>query len=176
MLGLSGSSPDPEIPLYRFLDDGETFLSKSGDCGVLLESSGVDPDCMDRKQIDRITERIEDAFAVFDHRTLLHEIYFRRRVEELPATPCGSAALDEAERSRTASLTAGGLYEESLYYSILYLDPRAERNLWQAFRSKQLGSYFQRRKFQKLLISEVEESIEKLRHKRKSSCCSCATS
>jgi type IV secretory pathway VirB4 component len=143
------------------MDDGETVLAKAGDCLLMLESAGIDADCMDRKEIDRLAARMEDAFRVFDHRTVFHELYFRREVGEVPAARSGNATLDQAERSRMEGLRSQGLFEERLVYAVLYLDPRAERNLWQAFRNKQLASYFRRRQFQKLIIREIEESRER---------------
>jgi len=98
---------------------------------------------------------------------LFQEIYFRHEATGLSRSNCGNEMLDRVTASRTAHLKEEGLYSEALYYSILYLDPRAERNIWQALRNKQLRSYFQRRKFQELIEAEVEESRERLEQKTK---------
>src|SRR5713226_6109008 len=92
-------------------------------------------------------------------------IYFRHEATGLSRSNCGNDVLDRLTTSRMAHLKQEGLYSEALYYLILYLDPRAERNIWQALRNKQLRSYFQRRKFQELIEAEVEESRERLEQK-----------
>ena len=62
--------PNREIPLHRFLEDGKTFLTKSGDCGVLLEAGGIDPDCMDQTAKDHIADRMESAYPLIGIRSI----------------------------------------------------------------------------------------------------------
>ena len=96
--------PNREIPLHRFLEDARTFLTKSGDCGVLLEAGGIDPDCMGQNAIDHIAGRMESAYLCFDERTLFQEIYFRHEATGLSRSNCGNDMLDRVTASRMAHL------------------------------------------------------------------------
>ncbi len=162
---MKGAPPNREIALYGFLEDGKTFLTKSGDCGIVLECEGVDPECLGQAAVDRVADRLEAAFQIFDERTLFQELYFRHEHPPLDPALQGHPVLDRAARSRAEHLRRVGLFEERLFYVLLYLDPRAERNIWQALRNRQIGSYLRRRRFQELIEAEVRETRERLQQK-----------
>ena len=48
------------INLYGFVDD-HTFLTKSGDLGLVLAVDGVDDECLDADERDRVARRFEAA-------------------------------------------------------------------------------------------------------------------
>jgi len=51
------------VNLYGFLDD-QTFLTKSGEVGVVLAVNGVDDECLDADERDRVARRFEAALRV----------------------------------------------------------------------------------------------------------------
>src|ERR1700674_3698256 len=58
------------INLHGFVDD-RTFLTKSGDLGVVIAVEGVDDKCLDADQRDAVARRFEAALRVFDDHTRL---------------------------------------------------------------------------------------------------------
>ena len=46
------------VNLFGFVDE-RTFLTKSGDIGVVIRIRGVDDECLDPDQLDRIARRFE---------------------------------------------------------------------------------------------------------------------
>ncbi len=54
-----------QINLFGFVDDN-TFLTKSGDVGVVLAVKGVDYECLAAGEIDNYSKRLESAFKILD--------------------------------------------------------------------------------------------------------------
>src|ERR1700687_3270796 len=80
------------INLYGFVDD-QTFLTKSGDLGVVLAVDGVDDECLDADDRERVARRFEAALRVFDEHThLLQYVIKRHRLPDPPAPHSGSRA------------------------------------------------------------------------------------
>src|SRR6266481_167839 len=51
------------VSVYGFLDD-QVFLTKGGDVGVVLSVEGVDYECLDYRQTDNLTKRLESALRL----------------------------------------------------------------------------------------------------------------
>ncbi len=60
-----------QINLYGFIDE-HTFLTKTGDVGVLLEVQGLDYESLDSGSVDTYTKRLESAMRLFDDRCRLY--------------------------------------------------------------------------------------------------------
>ena len=60
------------VNLFSFVDS-DTFLTKSGDVGVVLRVRGVDHECLDPDQLDHIGRRFEATLKVFDERFRLYQ-------------------------------------------------------------------------------------------------------
>src|SRR5713101_5530736 len=58
-------SLNEQINLFGFVDN-HTFLTKSGDAGVVLAVKGVDYECLASREIDNYTKRLESAFKILD--------------------------------------------------------------------------------------------------------------
>lgn len=54
-------SLNEQVNLFGFIDD-HTFLTKSGDVGVVLAVAGVDYECLASADVDNYTKRLESAF------------------------------------------------------------------------------------------------------------------
>src|SRR5947208_6218071 len=72
------------INLHGFVDD-HTFLTKSGDLGLVLAVDGVDDECLDADERDCVARRFEAALRVFDdHTRLLQYVIKRPRLPDFP--------------------------------------------------------------------------------------------
>jgi type IV secretion system protein TrbE len=60
------------INLYGFWDD-ETFLTKSGDLGMVLRVKGIDYESLDHASRDHAVKRLEAASRAFDSRVRVYQ-------------------------------------------------------------------------------------------------------
>src|SRR3954462_10551616 len=90
-------SLNQQINLFGFIDD-HTFLTKSGDLGVVLAVKGVDYECLDANGIDHCSRRLESAFKVLDDSCRIYQYLFKRNDPKIPhclyANPVVSAAIE----------------------------------------------------------------------------------
>src|SRR5438309_11796739 len=69
-------SLNEQINLFGFVDD-HTFLTKSGDVGVVLAVKGVDYECLASSEIDNYTKRLESAFKILDDKCRIYQYLFK---------------------------------------------------------------------------------------------------
>ena len=72
-----------QINLYGFWDE-HSFLTKSGDLGVVLKIGGIDYESLDHAGRDYAVKRVEAAFRSLDDKTRLYQILFKRNRPEIP--------------------------------------------------------------------------------------------
>jgi type IV secretion system protein TrbE len=118
------------LNLYGFIDE-HTFLTKTGDLGVILEVRGVDYECLDGATLDGLTKRLESALKLFDENYRVYQYLFKRNNETIPYKLYGSPVVDAAIRNRIAYLAskADTLFSLSIYYVVLYEGFRPSRRL-----------------------------------------------
>src|ERR1700733_13158046 len=114
-------SLNEQINLYGFIGP-QTFLTKSGDMGVILEVRGVDYECLDDASIDGFTKRFESALKLFDENYRLYQYLFKRNNEAIPYKLYNNSIVDTAIKNRIAYLgtKADTLFSLSVYYVVLY--------------------------------------------------------
>src|SRR5437016_14561613 len=71
--------------VFGFLD-GHAFLTKAGDIGLVLRVVGVDFECMDSREMDYLTKRLEAAFRLFDLRFRVYPSLLKTNAPPLPHT------------------------------------------------------------------------------------------
>ena len=122
------------VNLYGFVD-GNLFLTKTGDLGVVLEVRGVDYECLDGATIDGLTKRLESALKLFDENYRVYQYLFKRNNETIPYKLYGNPVVDAAIQNRIAYLAskADTLFSLSIYYVVLYEGFRPSRRLSSAF-------------------------------------------
>src|ERR1700693_4959553 len=110
-----------QINLYGFIGP-HTFLTKTGEVGVILEVRGVTYECVDGASIDGFTKRLESALKLFDENYRLYQYLFKRNNEAIPYKLYGSPVVDTAIKTRMAYLAskADTLFSLSVYYVVLY--------------------------------------------------------
>lgn len=86
------------VSIYGFLDD-QVFLTKGGDVGVVLRVEGVDYECLDHKQTDSLTKRLESALRLLGSQFRVYQLLFKSSGETIPhvsyENPVVRQAVDE---------------------------------------------------------------------------------
>jgi len=114
-----------KVNLYGFIGP-ETFLTKAGETGLILEVRGVDYECLDDSEIDALTKRLESALKLFDETCRVYQYLFKRNREAIPYRLYGSPIVDAAIKNRLAYLgsKSDSLFSLSIYYVVLYQTAR----------------------------------------------------
>jgi type IV secretion system protein VirB4 len=122
-----------QINLYGFIGP-HTFLTKTGEVGIILEVSGVDYECLDGASIDGFTKRLESALKLFDENYRLYQYLFKRSNEAIPYKLYDNPIVDAAIKNRIAYLAskADTLFSLSVYYVVLYQGSLASHKLGSA--------------------------------------------
>ena len=113
--------------LFGFVDS-RTFLTKSGDVGVVIEVRGIDYECLDPAQLDRVARRFEATLKVFDDRFCVYQYLQKRDNPALPAEGhADNPVLQRAVSTRLAHLKARAarLYSLDTYFVVLH-QPRID--------------------------------------------------
>src|SRR6202041_3719744 len=122
-----------QINLYGFIGP-DTFLTKTGEVGVILEVRGVDYECLDGASIDGFTKRLESALKLFDENYRLYQYLFKRNNETIPYKLYDNPIVDAAIKNRVAYFArkSDTLFSLSIYYVILFEGFRYTRTLSRA--------------------------------------------
>jgi type IV secretion/conjugal transfer VirB4 family ATPase len=138
-----------QINLFGFVD-GETFLTKSGDLGVVFSISGIDYECLDTNAIDNITSRLASAFRIFDEKCRVYQYLFKRNRAAIPFRGHTNPIVNAAIQNRIAHLKtkADSLYSFEICYVVLYEAFRYKTSLLQSLAK---------------LASEPREALHELR-------------
>jgi type IV secretion system protein VirB4 len=118
------------VNLYGFVDE-QTFLTKSGEVGVVLAVEGVDDECVDADARDRVARRFEAAVRLFDDHTRLLQ-YVIKRPRVLDAEPEHADARVRtlvARRQRFLMSERPALYESVIYWVVL-VAPTQQLVVW----------------------------------------------
>src|SRR5690606_528250 len=110
------------VNLFGFVDE-RTFLTKSGDLGVVIRIRGVDDECLDPDQVDRIARRFEATLKVFDERFRVYQYLLKRDDPEIPHRDYADhPVLQQAVAARISHLQskARRLYSLDTYIVVLY--------------------------------------------------------
>ena len=109
------------LNLYGFVDD-RTFLTKSGDLGVVFGVQGVDAECLDPDGRDAVARRFEQALRLLDERFRLYQYVIKRRGVVLPAGPAFTPDVTQLLRPREAELRERSryLFTVSLYAVVIF--------------------------------------------------------
>jgi type IV secretion system protein TrbE len=125
----AGSLND-QINLFGFVDD-HTFLTKTGDVGVVLAVKGVDYECLASGEIDNYTKRLESAFKILDDRCRIYQYLFKFSNPAIPSKSHQNAIVNAAIESRIAYLKgkAQSLYGLTIYFVVLLESPPAKKTV-----------------------------------------------
>ena len=113
-------SLNEQINLFGFVDD-HTFLTKSGDVGVVLAVKGVDYECLACSEIDNYTKRLESAFKILDDKCRIYQYLFKGSDPAIPYKNHENPIVNAAIESRIGYLKskAESLYGLTIYFVVL---------------------------------------------------------
>jgi type IV secretion system protein TrbE len=110
------------IQVCSFLDE-HTFLTKSGDVGVVLRIHGIDYEGRDSTELDAFARRFERALRGLSEEFRLYQYLLKRTHPSIPFRRYGDdQVVDRAIRGRIEFLRAraDSLYSVELYFVLLY--------------------------------------------------------
>jgi len=145
------------IALQGFADK-RTFLTKGGEVGVLIRVRGVDAECLDHGQIDRVARSFESAVRGLDERFDLMQFLIKESGFTLPASDHPNPVVREAfaNRARQLSERSSEIYSIDLYFALAFRPAVATRG------------YLSWRRTSKSLNDGLDGAIETLRNKAES--------
>jgi type IV secretion system protein TrbE len=124
------ASLNAQLNLYGFWD-ATTFLTKSGDVGVVLRVGGVDYESLDTSEQEYAVKRLEAALKAFGPGFHVYQYLFKRNRPDIPfATyddPVVIAAIEQ--RRRFFDGKRDQLYSVEIYYSILLEGVRSKTGI-----------------------------------------------
>jgi type IV secretion system protein VirB4 len=125
----AGSLND-QINLFGFVDE-HTFLTKTGDVGVVLGVKGVDYECLAVGEIDNYTKRLESAFKILDDKCRIYQYLFKGTNPAIPSKGHNNPIVNAAIESRISYLKgkAQSLYGLTIYFVVLLESPPAKRTV-----------------------------------------------
>jgi len=115
------------INLYGFWNE-TTFLTKSGDVGMVLSISGVDYESLDRSEQENAVKRLEAALKAFTPRFHVYQYLFKSNRPDIPFAryddPIVEAAIDQ--RRKFFEAKRDHLYQVEIFYCILLEGARSK--------------------------------------------------
>ena len=109
------------IGLFGFVDE-HTFLTKSGDLGVVFRVPGVDAECLDHVERDQIARRFEGAVRALDERFRVYQYLLKRDHAEIPHQHYENSVVEQAISNRIEFLEAKSneLYTLDSFFVLMY--------------------------------------------------------
>jgi type IV secretion system protein VirB4 len=108
------------VNLYGFWND-TTFLTKSGDVGMVLRVTGVDYESLDRSEQEYAVKRLESALKAFGPGFHVYQYLFKSNRPEIPFAKYDDPVVDAAidQRRKLFEAKRDHLYEIEIFYCIL---------------------------------------------------------
>lgn len=115
------------LALWGFLDD-HTFLTKAGDVGVVYQLAGVDYECLDHTERERVVHGFEAALRLLDDTCRVYQYLCKRRIAPMESATCVHPVAAEAIQRRIAFLNGrrADLYEVRLYLVLVHEGLRSQ--------------------------------------------------
>jgi type IV secretion/conjugal transfer VirB4 family ATPase len=160
------------INLYGFWNQ-TTFLTKSGDLGVVLPIPGVDYESLDHGEQEYAVKRLEAALKAFGPGFHVYQYLFKQNRPEIPfATyddPVVEASIDQ--RRQFFETKRDRLYQIDLFYCILLEGARSKTGVAAAISQlfhdpggaiNELKAQFTNGSMKQLLRSQIEHDLMRL--------------
>jgi type IV secretory pathway VirB4 component len=160
------------INLYGFWND-TTFLTKSGDLGVVLQIQGVDYESLDSVEQEYAVKRLEAALKAFGAGFRVYQYLFKSNRPDIPFAsyedPVIEAAIDQ--RRRFFETKREDLYEIEIFYVVMLEGARSKRGVATAIGRffsdpagaiEELRAQFTNNSMKTLLKSQIEADLARL--------------
>jgi hypothetical protein len=113
------------INLYGFWNQ-TTFLTKSGDLGVVLHIPGMDYESLDHGEQEYAVKRLEAALKAFDPGFHVYQYLFKHNRPEIPFASYPIVAASIEQRRQFFEAKRDRLYQIELFYCILLEGARSK--------------------------------------------------
>jgi type IV secretion/conjugal transfer VirB4 family ATPase len=163
------------INLYGFWNE-TTFLTKSGDVGMVLSVPGIDYESLDHAEQEYAVKRLESALKAFGPGFHVYQYLFKSNRPDIPFAnyddPVVEAAIDQ--RRQFFEAKRDHLYHVEIFYAIVLEGPRSKSGvgaaLAQLFRDPagalgELRTQFTNDSMKGLLRSHIEQALAQLNQK-----------
>ncbi len=160
------------INLYGFWNE-TTFLTKSGDLGMVLRIPGVDYESLDSGEQEYAVKRLESALKAFGPGFHVYQYLFKSNRPEIPFARCDDPVVDAAIEQRRQFFEAkrDDLYQVEIFYCILLEGARSKAGIGAAlariFRDPagaldELKTHFASDAMKTILRSQIEHDLARL--------------
>ncbi len=160
------------INLFGFWNE-RTFLTKSGDLGMVLRVQGVDYESLDRDQQDYAVKRLEAALKSFGSGFHIYQYLIKASRPEIPFAHYDDPVVEAAVEQRRSFFAAklDSLYQVEIFYVVLLEGSRSKRGLGTALTMLfsdpagafgEIASQFSQRRMKTLLRFQIEASLTRL--------------
>ncbi len=160
------------INLYGFWNE-TTFLTKSGDVGMVLSVPGVDYESLDRSEQEYAVKRLEAALKAFGPGFHVYQYLFKSNRPDIPFARYDDPIVDAAIEQRRKFFEAkrDQLYQIEIFYCVLLEGARSKTGLGAAFARMfsdpagavgELKSQFTSDSIKTLLRSHIEHDARRL--------------
>src|SRR5580698_2820192 len=166
------ASLNDHINLYGFWNE-TTFLTKSGDVGMVFRVPGVDYESLDHAEQEYAVKRLEAALKAFGPGSHVYQYLFKSNRPEVPFAkyddPVVEAAIDQ--RRQFFEAKRDHLYQIEIFYAIVLEGPRSKNGvgaaLGQLFRDpagamNELRTQFTSNSMKTLLRSQIAADLSRL--------------
>ena len=123
-------SLNANVNLYGFWDE-TTFLTKSGDLGIVLKVCGVDFESLDQAGQELAVRRLEAALKSFGPGFHIYQYLFKTNRPEMPFARYGDALIDAAidQRREFFEQKRDRLYDIEIFYAVVLEGARAKTGI-----------------------------------------------
>jgi type IV secretory pathway VirB4 component len=160
------------INLYGFWNK-TTFLTKSGDVGMVLSISGVDYESLDRAEQEYAVKRLEAALKAFGPGFHIYQYLFKSNRPDIPFATYDDPVVDAAidQRRQFFERKRDHLYQVEIFYCILLEGARSKAGVGTAlarfFRDpagavEELRAQFINDSMKTLLRTHIDRDVQRL--------------
>jgi type IV secretion system protein VirB4 len=130
----ASASLSDHINLYGFWNE-TTFLTKSGDLGMVLTIPGVDYESLDHSEQEYAVKRLEAALKAFGPGFHVYQYLFKSNRPDIPFATYDDPVVDAAidQRRRFFERKRDHLYQVEIFYCILIEGARSKTGVGAAF-------------------------------------------
>ena len=160
------------INLYGFWNE-TTFLTKSGDIGMVLSVPGVDYESLDRSEQEYAVKRLEAALKAFGPGFHVYQYLFKSNRPDIPFAkyddPIVAAAIEQ--RRKFFEAKRDHLYQVEIFYCIVLEGARSKTGVGAAFSRLfsdpagaigELKAQFTNDNMKTLLRSQIDRDVARL--------------
>src|SRR6202050_1070313 len=166
------ASLNDHINLYGFWSE-TTFLTKSGDLGMVLHVPGVDYESLDHADQEYAVKRLEAALKAFGLGFHIYQYLFKQNRPEIPFASYGDAVVEAAIEQRRQFFEAkrDHLYQVEIFYCIVLEGARSKTGVGVAlarlFKDPagavgELRAQFTNNSMKTLLRTQIEADLARL--------------